>query len=33
MRRSADHAARYSFKLSRYDECDRRDVNKQLKRI
>ena len=33
MRRSVDHAARYSFKSSKCDERDRRDVDKQLKRI
>ena len=33
MRKSADHAARYSFKSLKYDERDRRDVDKQLKRI
>ena len=33
MRKSADHAVRYSFKLLKYDERDRCDVNKQSKCI
>ena len=33
MRRSADHAARNSFKSLKYDERDRRDVNEQTERI
>ena len=33
MKKSADHAIRYSFKLSKYDKRNRRHIDKQLKRV
>ena len=33
MRKSVDYATCYLFKSWKYNECDSRDVNKQLKRI